>query len=584
LSAHDEHHEQSFIRKYIFSLDHKVIGIQFLVTSLLFMLIGGLMAMLIRWQLASPDKPVPIVGSILFSDTSGVIRPEIYNILFTLHGTIMVFFAVTPMVIGAFGNFAIPLQIGARDMAMPKVNMISFWCFFLGGVVLMGSLFVTGGAAAAGWTSYPPLSSLKGSPGLGQTLWILGLVLNGTSSLMGACNYISTIVTMRTQGMTMFRMPLTCWGLLYTSILNLLFIPVVAAALILLLMDRTFQTQFFAADGGSTPLLFQHLFWFFGHPEVYILILPVWGLVSDLLSVFSRKPAFGYKATVFSMLAITALSGIVWGHHMYTSGMSPKLAKIFMSFTMLISMPSAIFFFNWLATLWRGSIRFTTPMIFSLGVVVVFSLGGLTGIFNAAETLDVYLHGTYFVVGHFHLTLAASVLLGGFAGIYYWFPKMFGRQMNDTLGRLHFVFSFLSVMVIFTLMMYCGAHGMMRRVASITRYAYLKPVAPYNVVISWGVMIFGLSQLFFIVNFVHSMFWGKVVSINPWQAASLEWTCPSPPPHGNFGERLPVVYRGPHEFSKPGAKQDFILQTEPGEETPESIPVEMVPARAAGAH
>lgn len=562
-AEHTGHEELSFIRKYIFSLDHKVIAIQYLIGGLTFLLIGGLMALLIRWQLARPNEPVPIVGSILFADGNGAIKPEIYNTLFTLHGTIMVFFALTPIVIGAFGNFAIPLQVGARDMAMPLLNLLSFWVYFLGSVILLGSLFVTGGAAGAGWTAYPPLSGLKASPGLGQTLWILGLVLNGTSSLLGAINYIATTITMRSPGMTLFRMPLTVWGLFFSAVLNLLFVPVVAAALVLLLMDRVGQTQFFTPDAGSTPLLFQHLFWFFGHPEVYILILPVWGLVSDLLSVFARKPAFGYRATVFSMLSITAISGIVWGHHMYTAGMSPKLSKVFMSLTMMVSIPSAIFFLNWLATLWRGSIRFATPMLFSLGVVVVFSLGGLTGIFNAAETLDIYLHDTYFVVGHFHLTLAASVLLGGFAGIYYWFPKMFGRHMNEMLGKIHFLVSFVSVIAIFGLMMYLGANGMMRRVADVSRYEFLKPVAYLNVLISVLVLIFGIVQGLFVFNFVYSLFWGARAVENPWQAASLEWTIASPPPHGNFGDALPEVHHGPHEYSRPDCDKDWLMQTEP---------------------
>ncbi|HLX64662.1 MAG TPA: cbb3-type cytochrome c oxidase subunit I [Planctomycetota bacterium] len=557
----EETHKQSFVSKYIFPLDHKTIGIQYLFAGLFFLFTGGFMVLLIRWQLAAPNQPLPMVGTLFFGG-KGSVLPEQYNSLFTLHGTIMVFFAVTPMLIGAFGNFLIPLQIGARDMAMPRLNMLSFWMLVAGGIIMLASMIAPGGPASAGWTSYPPLSGPAMSKGHGQTFWILGLTLNGTSSLMGAINYIATIMTMRTKGMTLFRMPLTIWGLLFSAVLNLLFIPVVAAALIMLLMDRVAGTAFFAPFGGSTPLLFQHLFWFFGHPEVYILILPIWGIVSDLLSIFSRKPAFGYKATVYSMMAITAISGVVWGHHMYTAGMSPKLSRIFMTLTVTVSIPSSIFFLNWLATLWRGSIRFTSPMLAAMGVVLVFSLGGLTGIFNAAETLDVYLHDTYFVVGHFHMTLAASVLLGGYGAIYFWFPKMFGRQMNEPLAKVHVILSFLLIMFVFNTMMYLGGHGMPRRYADPTKYEFLKPYQYLNVAISHGVLALALVQILFAYNFVNSIFRGKKAEVNPWEAASLEWTVPSPPPHGNFGERLPVVARGPHEYSLPDDARGWIPQAQ----------------------
>ncbi len=561
VDAHAGEHSQSFISKYIFSLDHKVIAIQYLIGGIFFLCIGGFMAMLLRWQLAMPHEPVPLIGKMLFGPT-GAIEFNAYNTLFTLHGTIMVFLAVTPIVFGTFGNFAIPLQVGARDMAIPSLNMASFWSYVTGGIILLASLLLSTGAPMAGWTSYPPLSGPLMSPGWGQTMWILALVFIGSSSLMGAVNYIATVLAMRTKGMTLGRLPLTVWGLFFSAVLNLLFIPVVAAALILLLMDRVAGTHFYAADGGSTPLLFQHLFWFFGHPEVYILILPIWGLVSDLLSVFSRKPAFGYKATVISMAAITAVSGIVWGHHMYTAGMSPKLSKIFMGLTMLVSIPSAVFFLNWLGTLWRGSIRFTTPMLFCLGVVFVFSLGGLTGIFNAAETLDVYLHDTYFVIGHFHMTLAASVLLGGFAGIYYWFPKMFGRDMISWLGKVHCVLSTLLVIFIFSVMMYLGSHGMLRRSCDYSQYEYLKPVLHWNKTISHAVFTFGAVQALFAFNFIYSLFWGRKAEDNPWEAGTLEWATSTPPPHGNFGDHLPEVHRGPHEYSAPGDASGFAMQSQ----------------------
>lgn len=555
-----EHVQESFWRKYVFPLDHKRIGIQYLFAGLFFLFAGGFLAVLLRYQLAYPNQPVPIIGKLLFAGNNGAIDFKIYNMIFTLHGTIMVFFAVTPILIGAFGNYLIPLQIGARDMAMPRVNMLSFWMLFVGGLIMLASIIAPGDSFGAGWTSYPPLSGPKMSPGWGQSFWILGLTLNGTSSLMGAVNYIATIVTMRTKGMGMFRMPLTVWGLFFSAILNLLFVPVVAAALILLLMDRVAFTNFFGPEGGSTPLLFQHLFWFFGHPEVYILILPVWGIVSDLLSVFARKPVFGYKATVLSMMVITAISGIVWGHHMYTAGMSPTLSRVFMTLTVMVSIPSAIFFLNWLATLWRGAIQFTSPMLAALGVILVFSLGGLTGIFNAAETLDVYLHDTYFVVGHFHMTLAASVLLGGYAAIHYWYPKMFGRMMNERLAKIHLVLSFFMIMFMFNTMMYMGAHGMPRRVAEMSKYKYLDPMKPLNVGVTHALIAFGVLQLLFVFNFFWSLRKGKPAGNNPWNAASLEWTVASPPPHGNFGERLPDVARGPHEYGTPDAEADFVPQ------------------------
>lgn len=557
----DAHATESFLSKYVFPLDHKRIGIQYLFAALFFLLIGGLMALLIRFQLAYPNQPVPIVGSLLFNANKGAIDFKMYNMLFTLHGTIMIFFAITPLIGGAFGNFLIPLQIGARDMAMPRVNMLSFWMLFVGGIIMVASIFAPGESFGGGWTSYPPLSGPKMSPGWGQTFWVLGLTLNGTSSLMGAINYIATILTMRTKGMTLFRMPLTIWGMFFAAVLNLLFIPVVAAALIMLLMDRVAMTNFFGPEGGSTPLLFQHLFWFFGHPEVYILILPVWGIVCDLLSTFARKPAFGYKATVYSMLVITAISGVVWGHHMYTAGMSPTLSRVFMTLTVMVGIPSSIFFLNWLATLWRGSIRFTSPMVACLGVVLVFSLGGLTGVFNAAESLDIYLHGTYFVVGHFHMTLAASVLLGGFAAIYFWFPKMFGRMLDERLGIVHLVLSFLIIMFMFNAMMYMGAHGMPRRVADLNKYPYLDGVKPLNVGITHSLILFGVVQLLFIFNFFWSLFKGKPAGANPWDAATLEWTVASPPVHGNFGEHLPVVTRGPHEYGAPeSGTVDYVMQ------------------------
>ena len=576
--SHD-HAPQSFLRRWVFSTDHKVIAKQYLFLGLLGLLVAGLFALMIRWQLAYPGDAFPILGNLFWAETQGAMPPEFYNMLFTMHGAMMIFFAITPIVIGAFGNFAIPLSIGADDMAFPIVNMLSFWVMFIGAVIMGVSFFMPGGAASGGWTAYPPLSGVaEYGVGHGQTLWLLGIACAGTSSLLGAVNYVVTTLNMRCEGMTLMRMPLVIWGLFCTSVLNLLWVPVVAAALFMMFMDRTAGTAFFisgpgslfteggklAGQTGGQPLLFQHLFWGFGHPEVYILIFPVWGLVSDLLSTFSRKPAFGYKETVIAMIAIAILSQVVWGHHMFTSGMSPLLGTAFVFLTVAISVPTAVFFLNWLGTMWRGSLRFTPPMLFSLGVVFVFAIGGLTGLFLALQATDVWLHDTYFVVGHFHFTLAASVLFGTFAGIYYWFPKMFGKTMNQTLGRWHFYISFVSLTFVFSVMMYVGAVGAHpRRIADPSVYKFLAPFLDANVMMGWGAQILGLAQLLFVWNFINSLIRGKPAPDNPWEASSLEWVAPTPPPHGNF-PTVPVVLRGPHEFNAPETgERGWLTQVEP---------------------
>ncbi len=557
----------SFLSKYVFSYDHKVIAKQFLWYGIAFLGIGGMMALLIRWTLAFPGEAFPILGPLLFPQTNGVVPPDTYAMLFTLHGTIMIFFAITPLLIGAFGNFCIPLMIGARDMVFPTLNMLSFWLAVVSAILLMASLFTPLGGAAGGWTSYPTLSTLIGSPGVGQTLWTVSLFVLGVSSTMGAINYIATIITLRAPGMGYFDMPLTVWGLWLTAILNAIFLPVLGAGLLLLTFDRVFGTTFFlagaaATSGSGDPVLFQHVFWIFGHPEVYILILPAWGVVSDLLSFFSRKPAFGAKATALSMTVITILSTVVYGHHMYTTQMSPLLTQSFMLLTMTISIPSAIFFANWLGTLWKGSIRFQTPMLFSLGVVFVFGLGGLTGLYLATVSTDLYLHDTYFVVGHFHYTMAASVLLGGFAGTYFWFPKMFGRMLNERLGKIHFWISIVSLNGIFMGMMVIGYAGMHRRIYNPFVYEFLHNLIPINMFITMSALVMGFGQLFFVYNFIHSIYRGKIASQNPWEVGTLEWTIPSPAPHYNFLE-IPVVRCGPHEFGNPNVKgKDFQYQTE----------------------
>lgn len=562
---------KTFISKYIFSFDHKVIGKQFLWYGIIGLGLGGMMALMIRWTLAFPGEAFPILGNLLFPSTGGVVPPDTYAMLFTMHGTIMIFYAITPILIGAFGNYLIPLQIGARDMVFPLLNMLSFWIAAASALILVASLCLPLGAAAGGWTSYPTLSTLIGSPGAGQTLWSLALFLLGISSTMGAVNYITTVIVLRAPGMGYFDMPLSVWGLWLTAILNAIFLPVLGAGLLLLIFDRVFGTTFFLAGAAATtgtgdPVLYQHVFWIFGHPEVYILILPAWGIVSDLLSFFARKPAFGAKATALSMTAITILSTLVYGHHMYTTQMSPLLTQTFMTLTMTISIPSAIFFANWLGTIWKGSIKFDTPMIFSLGVVFVFGLGGLTGLYLATVTTDLYLHDTYFVVGHFHYTMAASVLLGGYAAIYFWMPKMFGKFLNEFWGKVHFWITMIGLNGVFMGMMVVGYAGMHRRLYNPFVYEFMERMIPINTFITYSALLMGLGQIPFVINFVYTIFFKKEkepVSDNPWNVGTLEWTIPSPAPVYNFKE-IPVVKCGPHELGNPNLPEgrDFQYQTE----------------------
>jgi cytochrome c oxidase subunit 1 len=545
----------SWIQRF-FSTDHKVIGRQFLFLGLAFLAVGGVMAMLIRWQLARPGEPVPLVGRLLFPGAGGVISPAAYTSLFTMHGTIMIFFAVTPILIGGFGNFCVPLLIGTRDMAFPRLNMLSFWTMAAATATLTASFFVPLGAAQAGWTAYATLSTAIGAPGAGQTMWTVAIYLNGASTVMGAVNYITTVVRLRAPGMDWFRLPLTVWGFFLTSILNALFVPVLAAAMVLLFFDRVFGTQFFIAGStiraGGDPILYQHLFWLFGHPEVYILILPAWGIVSDLLSFFARKPAFGYRVTVWSLIGIVVLSCIVYGHHMFTTGMSPLLGESFMLLTMIISVPTSLLFLNWLGTLWRGSLRMTTPMLFCVGLVFTFGIGGLTGLYLADIVADQYLHDTYFVVGHFHLIMAAALLMASFAAVYFWFPKMFGRMMSERLGKLHFWPTFLALNVVFGGQLLIGWAGMQRRLYDPSAYDFLKHLLPWNVWISRAAYVLGAAQLVFVWNFFASLRRGKPAPANPWQVGTLEWTLPSPPPHQNF-DAIPTVVRGPHELGGPEA-------------------------------
>jgi len=580
-TAHAEH-KLSFFRRYIWSQDHKVIGIQYLITSFLVALVAGLIAMLIRLNMAWPAHTWPVLGNLFPNGMpGGVMRPEFYASLFTMHGTLMVFFFLSIALIAGFGNFVIPLQIGARDMAFPFLNALSFWTVVPGVIVMFASFFLPYGAAGAGWVSYPPLSAVKEAiPGsmMGQTYWIIGMVFFIASFTMGGINFVTTVMNCRTKGMTLMRMPLTTWAIFVAVLLGIFAFPSLVAGVIMLMFDRHFGTSFFLPAGlyigekllpnqGGVPLLWQHLFWFLGHPEVYILMLPAMGFTSDIFATFARKPIFGYKAMVGAIIAIAVLSFMVWGHHMFVSGMSPYLGAFFFVNTIIIAIPSAIKTFNWLTTLWRARIHLATPMLFALGILSIFVTGGLSGIFLGNSPLDIHLHDTYFVIAHFHFIMAGAALFGVFAGTAYWFPKMFGRMMNETLGKIHFWITFIAYYCVFFPMHYLGMHGMMRRLYDPTRYAYLKPLQPINVFITISAFVLGAAQLIFMVNFFWSMFKGKKADANPWKSNTLEWVAASPPPHDNWGpEPSPVVYRYPYDYSVSGAPKDYLPQNIPDSE------------------
>ncbi len=562
-ATHAEAHELSFIQKYIFSTDHKIIGIQFLLMSMLFLVVGGLLALMIRWQLGFPETAIP--GGALLPETmapDGFLLPEFYNSLVTMHGTFMVFFAIMPLLVGVFGNFLIPLKIGAPDMAFPRLNMASFWVAVPAGIMMLAGFFVEGGHSGAGWTVYAPLSADPEWTGVsyGQQLWLLSIAVLGLSSILGATNYITTVVNLRAPGMTWFRLPLSIWALFITAILVLLAIPILSGAAIMLFFDQTIGTHFFDAATGGQPLLWQHLFWYFGHPEVYILILPAMGMVSDVIANGSRKPIFGYHSMVYAIIAIGFLGWIVWGHHMFQSGMNPTLGMTFMISTMLIAVPSAIKVFNWMGTMWRGNIRFHVPMLHAVAFVAMFVIGGLSGVFMASTPVDIYIHDTYFIVAHIHYVLFGGSLFAIFAAVTFWYPKMFGRMMNPTMGKVHFWLTFLFYNLTFFPMHNLGVAGHMRRIYDPSQYEFLQPLAGINQFITVNALLLFASQLIFAVNFVVSWFRGKRATENPWEDNGLEWTVPSPPPHGNFAE-VPTVYRGPYEFSSPDVSEDYLPQT-----------------------
>ncbi|MDP3945444.1 MAG: cbb3-type cytochrome c oxidase subunit I [Lutibacter sp.] len=573
----DHHHKETFITKYVFSTDHKMISKQYLVTGIFMGIIGVFMSMMFRLQIAWPDTSFSIIEAFLGRhQDGGVMSPDIYLALVTIHGTIMVFFVLTAGLSGTFSNLLIPLQIGARDMASGFLNMISYWLFFLSSVIMVISLFVEAGPASAGWTIYPPLSALPQAipgSGMGMTLWLISMAIFIASSLMGALNYIVTVLNLRTVGMTMTRLPLTIWAFFVTAIIGVVSFPVLLSAALLLIFDRSFGTSFFLSDifiqgevlhyQGGSPVLFEHLFWFLGHPEVYIVILPAMGIVSEIMACNSRKPIFGYRAMIGSIIAIAFLSTIVWGHHMFVSGMNPFLGSVFTFTTLLIAIPSAVKAFNWITTLWKGNLQMNTAMLFSIGFVSTFISGGLTGLVLGDSALDINVHDTYFVVAHFHLVMGVSAIYGMFAGVYHWFPKMYGRMMNKVLGYWHFWITVIAAYGVFFPMHFVGLAGLPRRYYANTAFPLFDDVADVNIVITLFAILGGAAQLIFLTNFFISIYKGKKAEQNPWKANTLEWTTPVEHVHGNWPGEIPAVHRWPYDYSKPGHDEDYVSQITP---------------------
>jgi len=582
----EHHHKDTFITKYIFSIDHKMIAKQYLITGIIMGVIGVGLSLLFRLQLAWPEEAFGVFKFFLGEKFApgGVLKNDAYLALVTIHGTIMVFFVLTAGLSGTFSNLLIPLQIGARDMASGFMNMISYWLFFLSSVIMISSLFVESGPASAGWTIYPPLSALPQAipgSGTGMTLWLISMAIFIASSLMGSLNYIVTVINLRTKGMTMTRLPLTIWTFFVTAIIGVVSFPVLFAAALLLIMDRSFGTSFFLSDiyiagevlhyQGGSPVLFEHLFWFLGHPEVYIVILPAMGIVSEVLATNSRKPIFGYRAMIVSTLAIAFLSTIVWGHHMFVSGMNPFLGSVFTFTTLLIAIPSAVKAFNWITTIWKGNLQLNPAMLFAIGFVSTFISGGLTGIILGDSTLDINVHDTYFVIAHFHLVMGISALYGLFAGVYHWFPKMFGRMMNKNLGYIHFWVTAISAYGVFFPMHFIGLAGLPRRYYTNTNFPLFDDLQNVNVLITIFALIGGAFTLVFLWNFFYSIFYGEKATQNPWKSTTLEWTTPVEHIHGNWPGAIPEVYRWPYDYSKPGWDVDFVPQNVPMKEGEEVL-------------
>ena len=580
--AHDahhdhEHHTENFWTKYVFSMDHKMIGKQFLITGMFMGVIGVFMSMLFRLQLAWPGESFPILETFLGKwAPDGVMDPNMYLALVTIHGTIMVFFVLTAGLSGTFSNLLIPLQIGARDMASGFLNMLSYWFFAASSVVMVVSLFVETGPASGGWTVYPPLSALPQAmpgSGAGMTLWLVSMTLFIAGSLLGSLNYIVTVINLRAKGMSMTRLPLTIWAFFVTAILGVLSFPVLLSAALLLMMDRMLGTSFYLSDimvagellgnQGGSPVLYEHLFWFLGHPDVYIILLPALGITSEVIATNSRKPIFGYRAMVGSILAIAFLSFIVWGHHMFVTGMNPFLGSVFTFTTLLIAIPSAVKAFNYITTLWKGNIQFTPAMLFSIALVSTFVAGGLTGIILGDSALDINVHDTYFVVAHFHIVMGLSAIFGMFAGVYHWFPKMYGRMMNKSMGYLHFWLTFVSAYGVFFPMHFTGLAGLPRRYYSNAEFPIFDELQDINVIITMFAIGGGIAQVIFFFNFFYSMWRGPKAPQNPWRSNTLEWTTPVEHIHGNWPGALPEVHRWAYDYSKPGHDEDFVVQTTP---------------------
>ncbi|MDZ7878288.1 MAG: cbb3-type cytochrome c oxidase subunit I [Saprospiraceae bacterium] len=586
---HDHHHgdkyQAGFIEHYIFSTDHKMISKQFLVTGIIWAIIGASMSIIFRLQLGFPESDFswlrPLLGNwITVNPETGIgkLDAEFYYALVTMHGTIIVFFVLTAGLSGTFSNLLIPLQLGARDMASGFLNMLSYWFFFLSSIVMFYSLFISTGPFSGGWTAYPPLSALPQASigsGAGMTLWTVSLVLFVVSVLLGGINYITTVLNLRTKGMTMWRMPLTIWAFFVTAILALLSFPVLASAFFLMMFDRGLGTSFYLSDifiggqaldhVGGSPVLYQHLFWFLGHPEVYIIILPAMGLTSEVLAVNARKPIFGYKAMVFSMLTIGFLAFIVWAHHMFMSGVNPFITNFFVLFTLIIAVPSAVKVFNWIATLYGGNIRLNSAGLFSIGFVSMFISGGLTGIFLGNSAIDIPMHDTYFVVAHFHIVMGIAAFFGMYAGIYHWYPRMYARFMNETLGKIHFWGTMIGAYAIFWPMHYMGLAGVPRRYYSFDTFDAFKDFDATNQFITIAAIFVFALQILFVVNFFWSIWYGKKMTTpNPWNATTLEWTMPVHAGHGNWGEKLPVVHRWAYDYGKDGI--EYVSQIEPMKE------------------